>query len=135
MEISSKNSASAAPSNTTGVTAPVSQPNKPVDGTAEAAKAEIHQVATHVFQTKSEVGGDLERLQKTMDESIKQLSQMLQGSGRNLSIGVDKAVDGPVVTVRNSATGEVVRQIPNETVVQIAHSIEQFKGWLHDVKV
>ena len=56
-------------------------------------------------------------------------------SGRNPSIDVDHALNAPVVTVRNSESGEVIRQIPNETVVQIAHSIEAFKGWLHDVKV
>jgi uncharacterized FlaG/YvyC family protein len=57
---------------------------------------------------------------------------MMKDSGRNLNIGVDKALGGPVVTVRNSESGEVVRQIPNEVVVQMAHSIEAFKGWLHD---
>jgi uncharacterized FlaG/YvyC family protein len=34
--------------------------------------------------------------------------------------------------VSNSITGEVVRQIPNEVVLRIAHSIEEFKGVLHD---
>jgi len=60
---------------------------------------------------------------------------MLKDSGRNLNIGIDKALGGPVITVRNATSGEVVRQIPNEVVVQMAHSIEAFKGWLHDGKV
>jgi flagellar protein FlaG len=37
-----------------------------------------------------------------------------------------------VVLVKNADTGEVVRQIPNEVVVRIAHSIEAFKGLLHN---
>jgi len=41
----------------------------------------------------------------------------------------------PIVVVKNSQTGEVVRQIPNEVVVQVAHSIEAFKGMLHNAVV
>jgi uncharacterized FlaG/YvyC family protein len=37
-----------------------------------------------------------------------------------------------VVYVKNAETGEVVRQIPNEVVVRLAHSIESFKGILHN---
>jgi len=47
---------------------------------------------------------------------------------------VDDAVGGPVVTVRSSTTGEVVRQIPNETVVNIAHNFERMKGLLFSAK-
>jgi flagellar protein FlaG len=41
-------------------------------------------------------------------------------------------VGAPVVTVKNADTGEVVRQLPNEVVVRIAHNIEEFKGLLHN---
>jgi len=39
-----------------------------------------------------------------------------------------------VVTVRSAETGEVVRQIPNETVVKVAHNIEKMKGLLFSAK-
>ena len=58
--------------------------------------------------------------------------ERMRDSGRNLNIGIDKALGGPVVTVRNAESGEVVRVIPNEVVIKMAHSIEAFKGWLHD---
>jgi len=35
-----------------------------------------------------------------------------------------------VITVRSKHTGEVVRQIPSETVLKVAHSIEDMKGLL-----
>jgi flagellar protein FlaG len=47
---------------------------------------------------------------------------------------IDEAVGGPVVTVRSAETGEVVRQIPNEVVVRIAHNIEKVKGLLLNAK-
>jgi flagellar protein FlaG len=43
---------------------------------------------------------------------------------------MDERIDRPIITVRNLQTGEVVRQIPTEEVVQMAHSIEDIKGLL-----
>jgi len=37
-----------------------------------------------------------------------------------------------VITVTDSQTGKVVRQIPFEVVVHVAHSIEKMKGLLFD---
>jgi flagellar protein FlaG len=97
-------------------------------------KVEVRQVAQQTFAIKSEVSTDMQRIQLSMEEAVQQLNDMLKNSGRNLNIGIDRALGGPVVVVRSEA-GDVVRQIPNETVVRMAHSIEAFKGWLHDQKV
>jgi flagellar protein FlaG len=94
--------------------------------------AQIGQVAKQNFAVKAEVGADLQNLHQAIEASVERLNAMMKDSGRNLNIGVDKALGGPVVTVRNAESGEVVRQIPNEVVVKMAHSIEAFKGWLHD---
>lgn len=94
--------------------------------------AQISQVAKQNFAVKAEVGADLQNLHKSIEASVERLNAMMKDSGRNLNIGMDKALGGPVVTVRNAESGEVVRQIPNEVVVKMAHSIEAFKGWLHD---
>ncbi len=45
---------------------------------------------------------------------------------------MDETMNRPVVTVGNTATGEVVRQIPTEVIVKVAHSIEDIKGVLHN---
>lgn len=104
-------------------------------GTAPATPAaQIGQVAKQNFAVKAEVGADLQNLQKSIQASVERLNAMMKDSGRNLNIGIDKALGGPVVTVRNAESGEVVRQIPNEVVIKMAHSIEAFKGWLHDGK-
>lgn len=135
MDVSNKPSVPIPASGTGAVTTQARAPVTTVDNTASAAKAAIQQAATDIFQTKSAVSADLQNVQQDFNTSVSQLNQMLQSTGRSLSIGIDKAVGGPVVTVRNSETGEVVRQIPNETVVQLAHSIDAFKGWLSDVRV
>ena len=109
------------------------QPSAKV-ATTTAPVTQISQVAKEGFAKKAEVGADLQSLQKSIDASVERLNAMMKDSGRNLNIGIDRALGGPVVTVRNAESGEVVRQIPNEVVVQMAHSIEAFKGWLHDDK-
>lgn len=89
-------------------------------------------MAKENFAKKAEVGSDLQKLHESIQASVERLNAMMKDSGRDLNIGIDKALGGPVVTVRNAESGEVVRQIPNEVVVKMAHSIEAFKGWLHD---
>jgi uncharacterized FlaG/YvyC family protein len=34
--------------------------------------------------------------------------------------------------VKNQQSGEVIRQIPSEVVIKVAHSIEDLKGMLHN---
>ncbi|MEN9669937.1 MAG: hypothetical protein RL018_214 [Pseudomonadota bacterium] len=105
-------------------TARVAAPAAPVTQISETAKES--------FAKSAQVGADLQSLQKSIEASVERLNAMMRDSGRDLNIGIDKALGGPVVTVRNAESGEVVRQIPNEVVVKMAHSIEAFKGWLHD---
>ncbi len=100
--------------------------------TPASSAAPISQVAKENFAKKAEVGSDLQNLHESIQASVERLNAMMKDSGRDLNIGIDKALGGPVVTVRNAESGEVVRQIPNEVVVKMAHSIEAFKGWLHD---
>jgi flagellar protein FlaG len=75
---------------------------------------------------------DTQALKEKLMESIQHLNQAMRDGGRNLNFHMDDAVGAPVVTVKNADTGEVVRQLPNEVVVRIAHNIEEFKGLLHN---
>jgi len=73
---------------------------------------------------------DVEAMKAKLLESIEKLNQTMRDGGRNLNFRMDESVGGPVVLVKNADTGEVVRQIPNEVVVRVAHSIDSFKGLL-----
>lgn len=97
----------------------------------------IKQAAQNLFSTKSQVSSDMEKIDSSIQDSVAKLNQMLKDTGRNLSIGVDSALGmgSSVITVKSTESGEVVRMIPNEVVVKLAHSIEAFKGWLKDVHV
>ena len=73
---------------------------------------------------------DASEVRQNLQEAVSMLNQQMATTKRGLGFQIDEAVGGPVVTVRSAETGEVVRQIPNETVVRIAHNIEKVKGLL-----
>ena len=75
---------------------------------------------------------DASEVRQNLQEAVSLLNQQMSSTKRGLGFQVDEAVGGPVVTVRSAESGEVVRQIPNEVVVRIAHNIEAFKGLLHN---
>jgi flagellar protein FlaG len=49
-----------------------------------------------------------------------------------LGFSVDKVANDVVVTVKRKETGEVVRQIPSEAILKLAHNFEKLKGVLLD---
>lgn len=77
-------------------------------------------------------GPDAEQMRKEIQEAVERLNEQMRKEGRNLAFSVDKKVDQTVITVKNSHTGEVVRQIPDESLLHVAHSIEDMKGLLYD---
>jgi len=77
---------------------------------------------------------DASEVRRNLQDAVSMLNQQMASTNRGLGFRIDDAVGGPVVTVRSADTGEVVRQIPNEVVVRIAHNIEKVKGLLLNAK-
>ena len=117
------------------VPTPVVQPNVvmpiPVPKTQEA-KAEP--VAPKVQAPKPvDIKVDMEKIKANLDESIARLNESMRDGGRNLNFAIDDKTAGSfVVVVKNTDTGEVIRKIPNDAVIRIAHSIDALKGMLHN---
>jgi flagellar protein FlaG len=78
---------------------------------------------------------DASEVRQNLQDAVRMLNQQMTSTKRGLGFQVDEAVGGPVVTVRSAESGEVVRQIPNEVVVRIAHNIEKVKGLLFSAHV
>jgi flagellar protein FlaG len=77
---------------------------------------------------------DASEVRQNLQDAVSMLNQQLASTKRGLGFQIDESVGGPVVTVRSAETGEVVRQIPNEVVVRIAHNIDKVKGLLLNAK-
>ena len=67
---------------------------------------------------------------KNLTEAVGLLNQQMAATGRGLGFSYDSLKNSPVVKVSDVNTGEVVRQIPSEDLLRIAHNIDDLKGIL-----
>ena len=73
---------------------------------------------------------------KNLKEAVSLLNEQVASHKNGLGFSINDSIDVPVVTVKNTVTGEVVRQIPNEVVIRVAQNIDTVqKGLLHNSKV
>jgi flagellar protein FlaG len=100
----------------------------------QAAAAPAQAVAAPTVQApvKVKLQIDPEQSRKNVQEAIDRLNDAMKKTNQSLNFKMDDVINSPVVTVRNSQTGDVVRQIPNEVVIHVAHNIEKMKGLLHN---
>jgi len=104
--------------------APRPEPSQPRVGIQElAAKSEA---------TRNETASEMDRLQERLQEAISTLNERMRSSQQSLNISVDKASKRFVVTVTDKSSGEVIRHIPGESALRVAHSLEALKGVLFD---
>jgi flagellar protein FlaG len=75
---------------------------------------------------------DPQEMRANLEAAIEKLNEQVERNGRGLNFTIDEKLNRPVITVRSTATGEVVRTIPNEVVLKVAHNIEEIKGLLMD---
>ena len=98
---------------------------------AESPKQTLPEVKL-ALPEKTKLGFDPQEMQKNLQEAIDRLNDQMKRNGRQLNFSIDKVVDRTVIQVKNAQTGEVVRQIPDETLLRVAHNIERVKGMLLD---
>jgi flagellar protein FlaG len=67
--------------------------------------------------------------------AAQQIESYLKSTGRELRFRVDEQTGRTVVTVRDSATGEVVRQIPNDEALRLARSLGNQPNVLVDISI
>ncbi len=73
-----------------------------------------------------------EAMSRNLEEVIQNLNEQMKANQRGLSFSKDQVNGAMVVKVINSHTGEMVRQIPDVSLLRAAHSIEALKGLIHD---
>jgi len=78
---------------------------------------------------------DPQEMRANLEAAIEKLNQQVERNGRGLNFAIDEKLNRPIITVRSTATGEIVRTIPNEVVIKVAHNIEDIKGLLMDHKL
>ena len=104
----------------------------PATGQSKAPDTERPKIIT---PKKVELTLNPEEKQQTLKVALDELNQQMASNKQHLGFRMDGSIHGPVITVHNTQTGEVVRQIPSETVLNIAHSIDSLKGVLFSKKI
>jgi len=82
--------------------------------------------------TQAERRTEAEATRRELKQAIERMNQKVIKDGRKLNFSIDEVTDQMVITVRKAETGEVIRQIPSDAVLRVAHNMEQLKGLLHD---
>ena len=75
-----------------------------------------------------------EKMTQAFQNVVDELNQQMKSTNRNLWFEIDRTINTPVVAVTDKNTGELVRQIPAESVLRVAHSIENLKGVLYNAQ-
>ena len=70
-----------------------------------------------------------------VEENVSRLNEIVQTIQRDLQFSVDDDSGRTVVTVLDSKTQEVIRQIPTEQVLALSENIENLKGILFSAEV
>lgn len=78
---------------------------------------------------------DPKEAQEQLSDAVDRINEHMRKNNYNLAFSVDKDSAKVVVKVTNLETGDVVRQIPNEAALRVAHNIEDFRGLLQDKKI
>lgn len=65
--------------------------------------------------------------QEELDAAVKDVSGYVQNISRELNFSVDAELDKTVITVIDEETGDVVRQIPTEDILEMAKNIAQLQ--------
>lgn len=113
--------------------APVAAPLAPAAAQTAADPAQARKTTVQTPKPV-ELSMDPEENRRNLAETIAKLNEKMKSNGRDLNFSMDETLDYPVVTVKSASTGEVVRQIPNEVVLRVAHHIENMKGLMFNHK-
>ena len=125
----------AIPSNASPVATAVAAPNQRTVQADQAAKAVTKAVAQpKPVELPKRTSVDLEEGLKKIEDIVQKMNEEMKSTQRGLSFMFDRAINTHVVTVKSAESGEVIRQIPTEAVVRVAHNIEKLKGLMFDGK-
>ncbi len=67
---------------------------------------------------------------ETPDSALRAVRQVMQDSSSHLQIEFDPDIQRVIIKVLDGASGEIIRQIPSEAVLDLAKHLVERKGFL-----
>lgn len=68
--------------------------------------------------------------QEQVQRAVEQIQRIVSKVAHNLLFTVDQGTGRTIIRVVDSQTNEVIRQMPSEEVLAIAHALDQMQGLL-----
>lgn len=110
-------------------------PVRPAEVAAPRVQAPTQEAKVPVADATSQVKTqDAAQQRDELRQALERLNEQMRKQGRNLSFSMDERINRTIVQVKDANTGELVRQIPDETVLRVSRSIEDLKGLLMNEK-
>ena len=124
-----------------GTIAPASSVEISRNNAAQAATVEslrpapvagtVVEVSTKTSRSKAENISEMRNTENRIQDALARLRAHAK-TPKNLSFRLDQVADRWMVTVRDKISGQVVREVPGDAVLKVAHNIESLKGILFD---
>ena len=108
----------------------LNQPNGTTSGAVGKTNtdAEVVAAAASAEFRPSNINQVMQPTRETVARAAEQMQKFVSTMGRDLNFSVDGETGHHIVRVTNPATGEVVRQLPSEEMIRIAHSLTQISA-------
>jgi flagellar protein FlaG len=88
-------------------------------------QSDVRQATAAPGNNSPAAGAASEPAAEQVADAARDLSQYIQSVNRSLEIAVDDELGSTIITVLDSETDEVIRQIPQEEIVELARFIAQ----------
>jgi flagellar protein FlaG len=85
-------------------------------------------------EKRVDTGNYLEQVREQLRDISTSLNEDKVIRSKNLKFSVDEITNRFLVTVSDKETGEIIKQIPPEVILKVAHNLEALKGLLFDDK-
>lgn len=112
--------------------ASISSPTEHSSPSGDAMPADIRTIRTHIGAPHST---DNQTDSKPAVDGLEQANEQLQAWSTGMRFSMDDDAQRLVLSIVDSGTGEVLRTVPSEAVLQIARMIVQFQGSSVDTRV
>ena len=92
----------------------------------KSARAES--AAVDVKAQRSKVTEQAELSSEKVSQAVADMNKFIQSEQRNLSFSIDEGSGMTVVKVIDRSTGELIRQMPNQTFLDLAESARKYES-------
>ena len=97
---------------------------------ARAADAQASTAPKVTAPKPADIKFDAAQATQNLKAAVSLLNEQMASTNRGLGFSFDESKSSAVIKVTDIKTGEVLRQIPTEDVLRMAHKIDDLKGIL-----